>query len=693
MLITPEQCLATGGDPRIGMHSCYPNPCLLPDERACCFEGKICELLLEEECLSAGGVYQGTWPTCNPNPCELSQDLTGGCFISHYVEEIGYSSDPPTLGWCDEYRAYHAIADASEQVNRIETTSYLSVSWYILAAWNEAKEVCGIEFGFGDYDERIFGFQEYAPCYPPESGLALTTPGWPGPNEGISSVTVGRPWGGNYIPVMWFGGYAYGYHGAGVIELDIDPPTQFAGFSNCTDPPIPFEVPPERRGGLGINMDGIYVEPLAVPLYVCCLPDYSCDIRTYDDCLASGGALHPELTSCDPNPCGPAVPGACCLGPPYAGGCEVMVAELCDRIGGHWIADETCDPNPCPQECACCYPDSTCVLLFPDECLTAGGEAHPEWSFCEPNPCLGPVTRPPAARPRPPLFYTGFEGGVTTGMDPHPPSAWGPGNAGRAYECQDWGDEWIYSLVETGYQWGIHIFQAALYYLEGTQNCLGLIFHAQDLENHYLVVLHDGSTCTLYVREEGVLTELATAPYAYDPEHWYALRIEAASHPYDTPHLKVSINGERLINIADQTHLHGTSGLAAKGTRAWFDNVVSLLPALRGAGDGLLSGDEITPHPDAPLACTRLLSARPNPFSGSVEIAFELAQAAQARVRILDTSGRVVRTLVDGDLAGGEHRIQWHGRASGGHRVQNGIYLCTFESGEVRETRKLFHYR
>ena len=30
-------------------------------------------------------------------------NLAGGCFIAHYCEPLGYSSDPPALGWCGEY--------------------------------------------------------------------------------------------------------------------------------------------------------------------------------------------------------------------------------------------------------------------------------------------------------------------------------------------------------------------------------------------------------------------------------------------------------------------------------------------------------------------------------------------------------------------------------------------------------------
>lgn len=182
--------------------------------------------------------------------------LGGGVLLTHYAEEMTYSSDPPALGWCGGYSANHAITTFDENVCRVDVPGdYLPCCWFIIAVWQEEKIWCGTEFGFGDYDPAIFTYLEYEPCYPPDGGLEIPTSGWPGPNEGTAFVVTGAPWEGNFVPVMFFGGYAYSYAGPGIILVAEDPVTGFVGFSNCAAPPEPYDC--EALGGLGINMDGI----------------------------------------------------------------------------------------------------------------------------------------------------------------------------------------------------------------------------------------------------------------------------------------------------------------------------------------------------------------------------------------------------------------------------------------------------
>jgi hypothetical protein len=48
--------------------------------------------------------------------------------------------------------------------------------------------------------------------------------------------------------------------------------------------------------------------------------------------------------------------------------------------------------SPLPPPGACCnLATGACTLTNPDACMLAGGEWHPEWSACEPNPCPQPI--------------------------------------------------------------------------------------------------------------------------------------------------------------------------------------------------------------------------------------------------------------------------------------------------------------
>jgi hypothetical protein len=78
----------------------------------------------------------------------------------------------------------------------------------------------------------------------------------------------------------------------------------------------------------------------------------------------------------------------------------------------------------------------------------------------------------------------------------------------------------------------------------------------------------------------------------------------------------------------------------------------------------------------------------PNPFNPRTTIRFSLPAGGHARLSIYDVSGRLVRTLVDGTLDGGDHEIIWDGSDAGGRAMASGSYLARLESGAtVRAVR------
>jgi hypothetical protein len=76
----------------------------------------------------------------------------------------------------------------------------------------------------------------------------------------------------------------------------------------------------------------------------------------------------------------------CCLGE----ACYVVLEAECTTAGGEWHPEwNTCTPNPCALPHVCCVGE-TCTLVLEDACAELGGVFHPEWSTCAPNPCALP---------------------------------------------------------------------------------------------------------------------------------------------------------------------------------------------------------------------------------------------------------------------------------------------------------------
>jgi probable HAF family extracellular repeat protein len=90
---------------------------------------------------------------------------------------------------------------------------------------------------------------------------------------------------------------------------------------------------------------------------------------------------------------------------------------------------------------------------------------------------------------------------------------------------------------------------------------------------------------------------------------------------------------------------------------------------------------------------TSFAGATPNPARGSSRFDFTLARAGRASLVLVDVSGRIVRTLADGELGAGPQAIGWDGRDQGGTRVAPGIYharLVTAQGTLVRRFAVVF---
>jgi nitrous oxidase accessory protein NosD len=89
----------------------------------------------------------------------------------------------------------------------------------------------------------------------------------------------------------------------------------------------------------------------------------------------------------------------------------------------------------------------------------------------------------------------------------------------------------------------------------------------------------------------------------------------------------------------------------------------------------------------------RFLGARPNPFSGTTMLVFELPSAAPVKLRIYDVRGRLVRTLMDGYASPGRHNVVWDGYRNDGRKAGVGVYLYTFRATDQKAEGKIYHIK
>lgn len=105
------------------------------------------------------------------------------------------------------------------------------------------------------------------------------------------------------------------------------------------------------------------------------------------------------------------------------------------------------------------------------------------------------------------------------------------------------------------------------------------------------------------------------------------------------------------------------------------------LPLLKA---GACSG--ITPPPP-PAPSDVLITNAPNPFTSSTEITFRTA-GGHTLIQIIDTLGRMIKTLVDAEYTAGTYKITFNAEG-----LPTGVYYARFQNGVTQHVRAMMKVR
>ena len=79
----------------------------------------------------------------------------------------------------------------------------------------------------------------------------------------------------------------------------------------------------------------------------------------------------------------------------------------------------------------------------------------------------------------------------------------------------------------------------------------------------------------------------------------------------------------------------------------------------------------------------------PNPFNLSTEIAFQVPIESKVKLKIYNTQGRLVRSLIDGIRDRGLYTMCWDGKDQSGNEVASGIYFYKLTAGDFTSVKKM----
>jgi len=92
-----------------------------------------------------------------------------------------------------------------------------------------------------------------------------------------------------------------------------------------------------------------------------------------------------------------------------------------------------------------------------------------------------------------------------------------------------------------------------------------------------------------------------------------------------------------------------------------------------------------TDRPEVGLpTVTSLAQNYPNPFNAITNISYNLAEAGNVSLNVYDITGRLVVTLIDGQMDAGEHVVAWDAS-----NVSSGVYFYKLSTGDFTEIKRM----
>jgi hypothetical protein len=101
-------------------------------------------------------------------------------------------------------------------------------------------------------------------------------------------------------------------------------------------------------------------------------------------------------------------------------------------------------------------------------------------------------------------------------------------------------------------------------------------------------------------------------------------------------------------------------------------------------GESFAPYETVTTSQDGLPAQYSLEQNRPNPFNPTTSINYQLAALSHVNIRVYDTAGRLVTSLVDSWQEAGTHQVTFDGS-----KLSSGLYFLRMQAGEFNSVRKM----
>jgi hypothetical protein len=200
------------------------------------------------------------------------------------------------------------------------------------------------------------------------------------------------------------------------------------------------------------------------------------------------------------------------------------------------------------------------------------------------------------------------------------------------------------------------------------------------------------------VTSGGRFTPIALDNYVSDPDHgddemtWTWSGNTSLVVTYDSARRRIRVRYPRNFTGSETITFTATDPEGASDSDAATFTVNPASGPVAGADpDGIasLDGDDFETLGVSTPAATGLHGNFPNPFNPTTLIRYGLNEDAWVSVKIYNTLGQEVATLVDGFQNAGQWSAVWEGKNDAGEHVTSGIYFTRLTAGNVVSIKKM----
>jgi hypothetical protein len=179
-------------------------------------------------------------------------------------------------------------------------------------------------------------------------------------------------------------------------------------------------------------------------------------------------------------------------------------------------------------------------------------------------------------------------------------------------------------------------------------------------ENYYTIqtITIDGQKNIQDIRGEIGLAPLPAVNFAHGMNQWCA------------------VDNENVIGYSVYSHKERLNNNVLTSTSYEASEDVCVRLVLRGGHESVRSQGSQSYLDELPQLSA--LSFSPNPFMRETQIQYQVSHAGEVDVKVYDTSGRLVRTLVHEMSDPGYYRLIWDGKDNTGRALSAGVYFIAF---------------